>query len=745
MPRDTLDIGRSSASRPARSFVACACFAVGLVVSRELPEVDGGTWFSLACGACALAAATSRALCRTALCIAAGLIGAGWFAARIWGSDSAVLGARLSAAGPAIIAVEGCVVDEPRAYVSDGPLAAFAARHPIATCTLRIHSLGGERSAAATGSDDFTGFLRLRVSGTEWSGERGLHGFPVGAGDFVRVTGTFTPLRAPENPGEADPRLFGAQSCTLGTLEALDPRLFERLSAPSAVGALEGRARSLLARAREQARRAIDPGPGAPPGARSLVLSLLLGIDEEGIGEVRSEFTRLGLAHVLAISGFHLALLAGLATLALRPISRFDAGAPVLVGLTVGLYTLLVPAEAPVVRSAAMVLGLLFAEALGRRYDRLATLGWVTVALLVWRPLDLWSLGFQLSIGLTGVLLWLAPRLNARVFGIEIRGVRRPSRTQWARALGWFLRRSGEVFTTTLLCSVVSLPLIAHTTGLVSPIALLATLVVLPLSVALMGAGFACVLLCAVAGVATGESPSLCKLVLTPLARLTVGAADALDGLPFAALRVAPIGAGTAAALTALAIYLLCYAQRRDVRPYLAVLVCAAILAGDRAVRVGRERANPLAINAIHVAPGDCTLVRSRGEAILIDAGATTLARVRPTISRAARAMGAWRVPIVVITGPEPKFFGGILECVEPLGVRRVVAAPAFLEQADRNPGGVQGTAVRELRRSGVEVVGLDSGALRVGECTVELTPDQNGRLGAVVIGPSGLAHSLAK
>lgn len=738
MAIDTLDPGASDSPRPPRSFVACACFALGLLVARAVPELNAGTWFALACAAAAVAAATAGSLCKWALGAATVLLGAGWFALRIWSISGDSLPAHLDRTRPALITVEGLVLDEPRTFPSDGPLAAFAARRPTASCTLRIESIvTPSRTVPSSGS------LRLRIAGAEWSFERGLHGFPVAAGHRVRVTGAFEPVRRPVNAGQADARLFAAQNSLAGTIEALDPKLIQTLPPPAGIRALESKLRSWLARTRADARRAIDPGPDASPAARALAFSLLLGDDETGIDEVSTTFTRLGLAHVLAISGFHLALLAALATILLRPFARLDAASPLLVAAAVLAYTMLVPAESPVVRSAAMVFALLVSESLGRRYDRLATLGWIAVGLLIWRPLDLWSLGFQLSLGLTAALLWLAPRFDARVWGIEIRGLRPVRHGVFMRGARWAGRQAGRGLSTTLLCWLLSVPLIAHTTGLVSLATIPATLIVLPLTIALMAAGFVGALATGVLHLLGAEGVHLGEWIVRPFAELSAWAADALEGLPFASLRVPPLGIPATVALTALAIYLLCYAHRRDPRLWLALAACTVIFAVDQGARARREATLALAVMPIDVAPGKCTLVRSRSESVLINAGAQSLARPRQTIARTARSLGAWRTRTVVITGATPAHFGGILNCVEPLGVRRVIAAPAFLDLADRDPSGPQAAALRELRRLFVEVTPA-SEPLTVGECTLEFTATPEGTLQVNIREPSGTVTSLS-
>src|SRR5205823_4667612 len=96
---------------------------------------------------------------------------------------------------------------------------------------------------------------------------------------------------------------------------------------------------------------------------------------------------------------------------------------PAAVAVLVALYMLVLPAQAPILRAGILVLVLLIADASGRRYDRATLLGWIALALLIIRPLDAWSLGFQLSFGIVAALLLLGDTVHHRLWGVPILGL----------------------------------------------------------------------------------------------------------------------------------------------------------------------------------------------------------------------------------------------------------------------------------------------------------------------------------
>jgi len=104
-----------------------------------------------------------------------------------------------------------------------------------------------------------------------------------------------------------------------------------------------------------------------------------------------------GTFHVLVISGLHITFLGGLVFLIARRFTR-NAGLQFLLSAAVlWAYSLAVGAEASVVRAALMFTIILFAPLVSRRATSLNTLGGTALALLAWRPNDLFDPSFQLT------------------------------------------------------------------------------------------------------------------------------------------------------------------------------------------------------------------------------------------------------------------------------------------------------------------------------------------------------------
>jgi beta-lactamase superfamily II metal-dependent hydrolase len=138
---------------------------------------------------------------------------------------------------------------------------------------------------------------------------------------------------------------------------------------------------------------------------------------------------------------------------------------------------------------------------------------------------------------------------------------------------------------------------------------------------------------------------------------------------------------------------------------WLASIGVAAWLAGDLMLRHRREAQTVLRTDVLAVGDGSCVIMRSAGEAIMWNCGSARVGIGRRTVPDAARALGAWRIPTVVVTSPDLRHLSGLLDVIEPLGVQRVMALPAVTDDARDHPEGAAAFLLRELRRTGVEVV----------------------------------------
>ena len=146
--------------------------------------------------------------------------------------------------------------------------------------------------------------------------------------------------------------------------------------------------------------------------AQRLVVALLLGETGTIDKETRQEFSAAGIAHVLALSGLHVGIIALIVWILLFPLDylRQQKLRLVLTLVSIALFAVFTGLSPSVVRSAVMI-GFAFASVMfSRRSVPLNSLCMAALAILVFSPSALYSVGFQLSFITVGAIL-LAGRI----------------------------------------------------------------------------------------------------------------------------------------------------------------------------------------------------------------------------------------------------------------------------------------------------------------------------------------------
>jgi len=210
----------------------------------------------------------------------------------------------------------------------------------------------------------------------------------------------------------------------------------------------------------------------------SLLAGILLG-DDNGIpAPVEQAFRVTGTSHIIAISGFNIAVIAGFFGLVFnRLLGRVRGALAALAGII--FCTLLVGAEAPVVRAAIMGAVGLLAVQVGRKQVGVNTLAAVAAVMAMVNPYFLWDVGFQLSVFATlGLIVYGGPFMEAARALIQ-RHVRSVELQKLASPFSQFL-------VLTLAAQLTTLPIIAYHFKQVSLVSLLANALILPAQPAVM-------------------------------------------------------------------------------------------------------------------------------------------------------------------------------------------------------------------------------------------------------------------
>ncbi len=265
-----------------------------------------------------------------------------------------------------------------------------------------------------------------------------------------------------------------------------------------------------------------------PDPEASLLAGILLGLDSGLPEDLQQAFRDTGTAHIIAISGFNISIIAAVF---LSLFSRLfgQRRAAVFAALGIGFYTLLVGADAAVVRAAIMGwLGLL-ARHFGRRQDGLVSLFTTAAIMNLFHPYYTRDVGFQLSFFATLGLILYAQPLQDWTRRLLTRLNRNP-----LPSLDRLMPLLNDAFLLTLAAQITTFPIMAYHFNRISLLSLIANPFILPAQPAVMILGG----LANILGMILLPIGQIAAWIAWPFVAYTIRIVDLFGSLPGAATSI---------------------------------------------------------------------------------------------------------------------------------------------------------------------------------------------------------------
>jgi competence protein ComEC len=470
-------------------------------------------------------------------------------------------------------------------------------------------------------------------------------------GDRVRVKGS---LRLPESGGPRRSPFDLPDQPHLLLKSALQ---IEKLSGPSGLLAPVHVARAALKR---RVRANLAGAPEADRTALALLLAFVLGETQDLPLAAVGAFRDGGVAHIVAISGLQVALVAALLGFLVRKAGASLYARDAIVLVATLLFAVFAGGRPPVWRAALMIGLYLAARLLGRPTSPEHVLGFSASTILLGDPSSLFDVGFLLTF--------------AAVFGLAEFG---------APVVSWLRERDvpallADALGATLGAELAVLPVQAYVFNVVPFVALLSNPFIVPLSGVFLFTGLGLLPFLLV-------SPAVAAVAIVPLRLLSdlqFGILDALDRLH--AVRVVPTPPFALAAAAAGLLLVAGLATARSLRRGALAAAFAAVVA---VVVAPAAVASPgtVELRSVDVGQGDCWLFVTPAGRVLVDGGgspdrAYEFGRLRLVPKLAD--LGAVSLDAVVLTHPHPDHARGLLAVLSSLPVGRVIlprAAPRNL------------------------------------------------------------------
>ncbi|HTK44469.1 MAG TPA: ComEC/Rec2 family competence protein [Patescibacteria group bacterium] len=507
-----------------------------------------------------------------------------------------------------------------------------------------VHSVGAPRVGARPAVIELQTEPALLVAATlPWYP-------PVVPSDRVELRGRIRPP-----PGDD----YGGYLARIGAVGTLRADSLALLPAGGSVGAtIEAWRRA----ASDSLARAM-PEPEA-----GLAAGVLIGLRDRVDRDLAADFTTAGASHVVAISGWNIAIVAS--TLAAVAGGLRRRRRAILTAAAIVLYVAFVGPSPSVVRAGVMAGIALLAREVGRPGTAAGALGWAVTALLVLDPAYIGDAGFRLSVLATaGILAW-GSSLTARIAGPD------PGRPR---------RWLAEILGVSLAAQAATTPIVLLDFGRLSLVAPLVNLVVVPLVPPAMAAGAVALGIGMLAGSAVpGGVATLVGLPAWCIYAAMVAAVRAGAGLPMASLQLDSPWDAVAAGLSGCAIVALArwgpalLGWLRRPRPTSHVATAKGPTSRHRSARAGRLAGLSLAgatialglsiayrpdgavrVTVLDVGQGDAILIEGdRGARMVVDGGPDPGGLLQALDER----LPPWdrRLDLMVLTHPHEDHVAGL-------------------------------------------------------------------------------------
>ncbi len=545
------------------------------------------------------------------------------------------------------------------------------------------------------------------------------------AGERVDLAGSLSTISAPGNPGQFDlASHFRGQGVhcwmNIARTEAIMPAPDRPSLWHRPPGIIKARLDAMIWRFVGEDRAA-------------LASAMLLGNRGQLDQIEREQFMLTGTVHLLAISGLHVGILAGLFLALPRTGLASRRMSLLLTFVFVVSYAWLVEFRPPVARAAILISVYCYCKWVGRDAFSFNSLAMAALIVMIANPSDLFSVGAQLSFLAVGSLIfawrWLArPVSDDPIDRLIVR-----TRSWQSRAIRSVGRK---ILAATMVSTVIwlaALPLVAARFHVVTPIALIINpLVLFPMTLALVS-GLAVMVL--------GWIPPLgflagwvCNQSLTVMKWLI----ETSESIPWSYYWTP--GPPLASVVVFYAILLMLFVVRPRGVPWPAA---AGLLGAWMAIGWGvpahltqraAEQRTTLACTFIDVGHGSCILLELPGGAnVLYDCGSMGSPRAAArNASDVLWSRGISRLDAAIISHADADHFNGFPELSHRFPIDRLIISSVMASEL-ANPK--IGELVESLRASGIGLVELvatgDELNLAAGVRVDVLNPPRDSRIGS--------------
>lgn len=413
-----------------------------------------------------------------------------------------------------------------------------------------------------------------------------------------------------------------------------------------------------------------------------LIRAIVLGDRTSAFESLSQPYKRTGTAHYLAVSGFAIGVFSAIPAVMMRGRGGMMKGLTMILFLGLGMSA--IDLRAPAIRSGAVIMLATFGISMGREWSRIGLLALISILMLGINPRDIMNPGFQLTFVVVASLMTLTPHMSRLI-------PKMPGDSLFSRSMN--ARSTRDIVSCGVIAWLTSTPLVLHHFGIVCPIGIIASIILMPLMTVMIASSVISIMT-ALTIPTLAWIPGACSVSSMKTIEWLVIAFDSIPG-SFFVVSEWSLFLTIAVEIVIWRMFIHSCLRERIILVVATVLIFLLMILPVRS----HDMDSDIRVVTMDMGNGTCHLIMTEESSYLFDGGSLgRRSSGRNIILPVLNHHGINRLDGVFISHANMDHFSGLSEIIGRIPIGSFIIGQSFLETSKRSPESPAGLMMKLMR-----------------------------------------------